>query len=127
MNAGGFDRYYEANFAKTLGDLSKALKRACTLPAAVAKALDEAKDRRNVLAHRFFRIREEAIQTKRWREVVVELEDHRAFFASADALLETFIAPIRNSHGMTPEWLERAAEAYAEAARRERPESDGSD
>ena len=107
-----YERFYDKNFDKTLGNLIKSLKRVSQLSSKLEPSLQEAKDRRSFLAHHFFRERERKIRQGLYGELIEELEEHRAFFNSTDRMLEEFIDPIRQKYGVTKEDIKKAVDDY---------------
>ena len=103
-----YERFYEQNFDKTLGNLIKSLKRLCQLPSELESSLQEAKDRRSYLAHHFFREQQQKVTQGFYEGLIEELEEHRSFFESTDKVLEGFISPIRQKYGITEEYLKKA-------------------
>ena len=90
-----YERFWRQNFDKTLGNLINSMKPLCQLPSDLESSLQEARDRRSFLAHRFFREREQKVMQGCYEELIDELEEHRSFFESTDKVLEGFISPIR--------------------------------
>lgn len=106
------DAYFEDKFAKTLGNLIRKLEAVTTLPDDLKSDLLESKRRRDLLAHRFFRLAADDIQLGRYQLHFDALEDHRAFFHATDRKLDAFVAPVMERYGLTKERLSQVMQEY---------------
>jgi hypothetical protein len=106
-----YDKFLEISFAKTLGNLIRALKAVTSIPSELESSLQEAKNQRSFLAHHFFRERIEDIYQDQYK-IIQELEGYRALFESTDKQLQEFVSPIMKRFGFTEEYLERALNEY---------------
>lgn len=119
-----FDRAYDAELAKTFGNMLRALA-TLGLPDDLMDGLRVAKVERDRLAHRFFREHDEDFLGRSGRTAMIaECERAIEAFAAVDAELEAFMRLQRERYGITEEWIEghlvdaiAAAEAK-QAARR---------
>ncbi|MBY4945231.1 hypothetical protein K6V92_01135 [Cupriavidus respiraculi] len=119
-----YDDFFAQHFDKTLGNLIRALKGVCSLPAELEACLREANSRRSFLAHNFFRERIDAIQLGKFKEIVESLESDRGYFEKANQALEQFIEPLMKRYGFTAERLQRALEEYKTDLSRPRSSSE---
>lgn len=99
-------------FAKTLGNMLKAMRRYVTVPPEVDTLLSEALHRRNWLAHRFFREFAVHFTSAKGRdEMLAWLQETRSVFQRADKELELITRPICEKYGITEEAIaKRVAE-----------------
>lgn len=96
------DEFMEGRFQKTLGALLKHLKSEIVLPPDLESVLTEALNRRNYLAHHYFRERAEKFVTRNGRaEMLQELQIDQQLFEKADEQLERTLVPLRVTHGVT--------------------------
>jgi hypothetical protein len=115
---------FEAAFgemeAKTLGQLLKATRRFAAIPPEMEPVLLEALDKRNFLAHGFFRANaEEIIHDSGKRAMITELSSMIELFMRADALLTPVYMSLWEKYGVTEEFIQSELErAYAEAEKR---------
>lgn len=112
-----YDEYFNGHFEKTLGNLIKALKAVTVLPEDLEASLAKAKERRDHLAHRYFREVSERLVRGEHDELIEELENDRAFFEATDKALEAFVMPVMVKYGFTEERLERELAKYKEHVR----------
>jgi hypothetical protein len=91
-----------------------------SLPAEIELVLTDALDKRNFLAHRFFRHHANTFTHDRGRiEMIGELQQLAAFFQKADALATPLYMTIWKKFGVDEAWVEREiAEARRETASR---------
>ncbi|MCC4608556.1 hypothetical protein [Xanthomonas campestris] len=108
------DAFFEGQFAKTLGNLIRALKSVAVLPNDLENALVQSKERRSYLAHYFFREAVDDVHLGRYDKLLLELEEHRSFFQNTDAKLQEFVTPVMLRYGFTEKILSRAMQAYSE-------------
>lgn len=111
-----FDGAYEAELAKTFGNMLRALE-PLGLPAEFMARLRVAKVERDRLAHRFFREHDLNFLGPIGRtRMIAECEDAVELFTGIDRELEAMMAPQRERHGITAEWIAACmAEAQAKA------------
>ena len=108
------DAFYDGQFAKTLGNLIRALESVSTVPPDLEVALLQSKDRRAYLAHHFFREAADDVYLGKVDELLAQLEADRAFFQATDTQLQEFVLPVMRRHGFTEEAMERAMHEYAQ-------------
>lgn len=111
------DKFFEQQFAKTLGNLIRSLKSVASLPAGLEAALRESKERRAFLAHHFFREATDDIHLGRYQKLLAQLEEQRSFFDATDTKLDEFIKPVMLKYGFTEARLEQAMQEYSRSAR----------
>jgi hypothetical protein len=96
------DEFMEGRFQKTLGALLKHLKSEVALPPDLESTLTEALNRRNYLAHHYFREKAESFVTRSGRaQMLQELQADQQLFERADEQLEKALTPFRAKHGVT--------------------------
>lgn len=96
------DEFMEGRFQKTLGALLKHLKSEVTLPPDLKSTLTKALNRRNYLAHHYFREKAESFVTRNGRaQMLQELQVDQRLFERADEQLEQALTPLRVKHGVT--------------------------
>ncbi len=101
-----FDEFMGRHFDITLGRMIRRLNAVATLSEALEGLLRTALERRNWLAHDYFRERATQFMTEAGRDVMIrELMEARDLFAEANGLLGGVIAPLRERHGITDELL----------------------
>ena len=80
---------------------------------------------RDVLAHRFFRQHDLAFMNTDGRTTMIAwCEDRVELFQALADEVDAFIAPIRERHGISQEWVERAMEQSLEDARNWTPDAE---
>jgi hypothetical protein len=103
---GAFDRAYDAELAKTFGNMLRALE-PLDIPASLLERLRGAKSERDRLAHRFFREHDEDFLGRSGRtRMIAECEVAIELFSAIDADLEEHMRPQREKYGITSEWIE---------------------
>lgn len=96
------DDFMEGRFEKTLGALLKHLKSEIALPTDLESTLTEALNRRNYLAHHYFRENARSFVTQNGRaQMLQELQIDQQLFERADEQLGKALTPIRVKHGVT--------------------------
>ena len=86
-----FDTYISAQFKKTMGNLIRHLKTVSAVPEYVEDALGYTKERRDFLAHSFFRERAEQFVTSAGRdEMLAELKKDQKLFSDMDEIVMSF-------------------------------------
>jgi hypothetical protein len=96
------DEFMEGRFQKTLGALLKHLKSEVELPSDLEPTLTEALNRRNYLAHHYFREKAECFVTRSGRDQMLqELQNDQQLFEIADEQLGKALKPFREKHGVT--------------------------
>lgn len=108
------DAFFEGQFAKTLGNLIRALKSVAVLPNDLETSLIQSKERRPYLAHHFFREAVDDVHLGRYDKLLLQLEEHRSFFQNTDAKLQEFVTPVMLRYGFTGDTLARAMQEYSE-------------
>mgnify|MGYP003700174199 FL=1 len=96
------DDFMEGRFQKTLGALLKHLKSEVVLPSDLESTLTEALNRRNYLAHHYFREKAECFVTRSGRDQMLQdLQSDQQLFEIADEQLGKALTPFREKHGVT--------------------------
>jgi hypothetical protein len=99
-----FDKYLETQFDLTMGRMIQRLKEVSTLPDDLERLLKLALQKRNWLAHDYFRERATDFMSESGREVMIEeLEQAGNLFRYVDHRLEETIKPVRERYGLTDE------------------------
>jgi len=105
------EAFTESKFKLTLGRMINALASVSPVDSSLHEQLSKALEKRNWLAHHYFRDRAETFLTSRGRaSMVAELEDAQVLFSAADSALEAATKPARLKAGLTDEML---AQTYA--------------
>lgn len=108
-----FDVFMDQQYQQTLGRLIRALKNATSVPSDLEGLLTEALEKRNFLAHHYFRERAEAFMSWQGREnMIEELRSAQKLFDEADARLTQVAKPLRERYGLTDERLRPFEEEY---------------
>ncbi|MBA4163267.1 MAG: hypothetical protein C0510_01335 [Erythrobacter sp.] len=112
-----FERFYDAELAKTFGNMVRALEDAA-VPKDMLDRLRAAKVHRDHLAHRFFREHDLDFMTRAGRtKMIAECEDLVELFRWLDRDLEALVGPQLTRFGITPEWIEKHARLIEREAR----------
>src|SRR4051794_16451774 len=91
-----FDRFYDAELGRTLGNMIRALEQTGVMPADLIEKLRAAKVHRDHLAHRFFREHDLDFMTSQGRSrMIAECEDRMELFQSLDREVEAIVSPQR--------------------------------
>jgi hypothetical protein len=112
-----FDRFYDDELAKTFGNMLQGIATLPDIPTRLMDRLRAAKERRDHLAHRFFREHDIDFMSPPGRTAMIaECEDLIELFTDVDRAIENWAAPQRERYGITKKWIEeRVAEAQREA------------
>ena len=101
-----FDTFMSERFERTMGGLLRDLRAVAAVPDDLEALLRDALTRRNRLAHSFFRDHAERFMTESGRNrMIVEVDECRDIFVTADHRLEEIIQPIRLKAGITNEMI----------------------
>ncbi len=120
-----FDHAYETGLARTYGNMLKQLDAISEFPRSLLERLRDAKEDRDVLAHRFFRQHDLAFMNPDGRTTMIAwCEDRVELFQALSEEVDALIAPIRERHGISQEWVERAIEQSLEDARNWSPDAE---
>jgi hypothetical protein len=96
------DEFMNGKFQKTLGILIKHLKSELTLPLDLESLLTDALNRRNYLAHHYFRERVDHFVMRDGRtKMLNEIQSDQKLFEKADDELSKVMKPLRAAHGLT--------------------------
>lgn len=109
-----YEDFFAGNFSKTFGRLVKSLKKVTVVPSELEALIKESNDRRNYLAHTFFREKTDVLYGGGYQEIIDSLNEDIDQFAKTDQILSAFLKPIWNKFGWTEEAIEAAAEKYKE-------------
>ena len=121
--------FMDEQFEQTMGGLISRLKRSASLPANFLADLTRARDLRNVLSHRYFRIRAEEFTSSAGRlEMLTELAEAQTLFASVDEQIAAATDALAERAGTDLTVQERRvadylSQAYARARRRDEARS----
>lgn|SRR5687767_13826233 len=87
-------------------------------PRPLLDRLRAVKEDRDVLAHRFFRQHDLAFMNPDGRTAMIaRCEDRVELFKALSDEIDAFVAPIRERHGISQEWIDRAMDQSPEDAR----------
>ncbi len=104
-----FDAFFARQFAQSLGNLIKRAQSLAAMPDDLKARISRVKERRDFLAHHFFRERAIDFASRAGKDrMIEELEHDHDLFCEADRDLSEFLSPIRRRWGLTEERLERA-------------------
>jgi hypothetical protein len=102
-----FDAFFDQQFSQTMGSLLKRLEAAVPLDTNLKSKIALAKERRNFLAHHFYRERVEKMFTPMGLdEMIDELEGDQKLFRMVDQELEEVTSSIRKRLGIRDERVE---------------------
>lgn len=102
-----FDVFFEIAFSQTTGNLLRRLERQLTISDQLKEDIRRAKQRRDFLAHHFFRDRAEQILTRKGLDTMIgELVCDQDLFRRVDEGLQDATASVRARLGVKDEWLE---------------------
>lgn len=106
------DSFMDHHLGTTMGRMLKNLAAVTTVPPDIEKLLREALQKRNHLAHDFFRERALDLMTQAGRErMLIEVDACRELFEKAAEALEAIVQPLRVRFGMTDESIEAKYQA----------------
>ena len=92
----------------TLGKLLRELKKYASVPDELEQILEEALEKRNWLAHDYFKEREEEFMSSAGCNLMIsELEGAQQLFVDATHTLNISVKPIRERFGLTDEVIDR--------------------
>lgn len=112
------DNFMDRQFEKTMGRMIAALRSVATVPEDLEALLRRALQKRNWLAHDFFRERATQFLDSAGREqMLAEVDECCEEFEAADRRLDEVVAPLRNAAGLTDEMLREAFEQLAQNER----------
>lgn len=112
------DEFFEGKFRQTLGRMIESFKKVTAVPDPLEKLLSDALEKRNWLAHHYFRERTyQFMSTAGREEMIAELEQIQELFQRADAALEDVAEPVRERYGYTKEILHSIREDMLREAR----------
>jgi hypothetical protein len=101
------DAFMDRHFETTMGRLLNAFREVTAVPADVDGLLQDALERRNWLAHDFFRERAVEFLSCTGREQMLqEVDECRTRFEAADKRLEAIVGPLRREASITDAILE---------------------
>ena len=104
-----FDAFFARQFAQSLGNLIKRAQSLAAMPDDLKARISHVKQRRDFLAHHFFRERAIEFGSRAGRDGMIdELERDHDLFHDADRELHDFLEPHRRRWGLTEERLDRA-------------------
>jgi len=107
-----FDEFMGQHFKHTMGRLLRDLGSVTKLPPDLNDLLTRALEKRNWLAHEFFRERATQFVTAKGRDQMLsEVDECAALFRAADEALVNVTEPLRTKQGITNEMLEKSLQA----------------
>lgn len=107
-----WDTYEKQQRDKTMGQLGKLVKDSPEFNDALKKRIDDARDRRNFLAHHYWREQAFTMQTKEGREkMIAELIDDTDTFENLATDIHEAMKPTRAKLGIKEEELNAAVES----------------
>jgi len=107
-----FDEFMGRQFKHTMGRLLRYLGSITKPPPDLGDLLTRALEKRNWLAHEFFRERATEFVTSKGRDqMLTEVDECAALFRSADEALVNVMQPLRTKQGITNEMLEKSLQA----------------
>jgi hypothetical protein len=102
-----FDQFYNGELAKTFGNIAQTLKKTEFFPADFIERLFSAKQKRDKLAHRFFRENDVDFTTDLGRKkMLMECEEIIEIFQGLDVEIDNFMSPLQVEFGITSELIE---------------------
>ena len=108
-----FDAFMGSKFQATLGRLIEQLREVTQIEPDLEALLKRALQRRNWLAHHYFRERAEALVSQEGRRAMLEeLQEAQQLFQKVDAMLFEVVRPIRERFGITDQVLEEWMQRY---------------
>ena len=111
-----FDAFMDQHFETTLGKMIRSLKNVISIPHDLESLLAEALNKRNFLAHHYFKDRSTEFMTKLGRDkMILELQEARTLFEHADDKLDEVVRPLRERFGLTDEQFAKHFEEYKAA------------
>ena len=115
-----FDAFMNEQYQQTLGRLIRALKNATSIPPDLEDLLIAALEKRNYLAHQYFRERAETFMSWKGREKMIEeLQGAQKLFDNAEARLTAIERQLREKYGLTDERLRPGEEKYLKSFERD--------
>ena len=116
-NSDEFDSYVNGEFDKTLGQLISKLRSLTTISDDLEALLRSALEKRNWLAHHYFRERSSQFMSASGRDSMIqELQHCQKLFDQADKKLETAITPLRVKFGITDSKIEELLESMKKSS-----------
>ena len=108
-----FDAFMDQHFETTLGKMIRSLKNVISVPQDLESLLAVALEKRNFLAHHYFKDRSIEFMTKIGRDkMIIELQEARTLFKHADDQLDEVVRPLREHFGLTDEQFAKHFEDY---------------
>lgn len=112
------DAFMDRHFEATMGRMMKNLRDVSQVGADLEHLMRDALQKRNWLAHDFFRERAAEFMSQTGREQMLrEVDECRDLFQTADQRLESIVAPLRDKAGITEELLEQEYRRMLEGAK----------
>lgn len=102
-----FDLFMDKHFKSTMGNLILNFNKHVNVPDDFGLLLLEARNRRNFLAHHYFRERAlDFVSVRGMNGMIIELDATRELFDRTDTALGDIFRPIREKFGITDEVIE---------------------
>ena len=115
-----FDAFVNEKYQQTLGRLIRALKNATSIPPDLESVLTEALEKRNFLAHHYFRERAEEFMSWSGRErMIEELQGAQENLDDTATRITAVERPLREKYGLTDELLRPGEEKYLKSFERD--------
>jgi hypothetical protein len=112
------DAFMDKKFELTLGRLIRDLRAHITVEDSLAQLLGAALEKRNWLAHGYFRERAEVFMSEAGRaSMIAELQATRVCFKAADERLDQVVRPLSDRIGLTQEKIEAEMRRVLDQAR----------
>jgi hypothetical protein len=114
-----FDAFMQRQNEQTFGNLIKRFSSTFSISQDLQAKIIQSKDKRDFLAHHYFRERAEKFANREGRDQMIsELEEIRELFRGIDKEVELLVAPIFPQLGINYETVERYVVQHLEKARR---------
>ena len=115
---GKVDLFMDREFERTLGGLIRRLREDAPVSPDLAQELMAARDKRNWLAHGFFRERALEFMSSSGRvQMIDEIEECRNMFEQADRSLNQPVQIVYDSHGISAKMIQTAYAAMFDRAK----------
>lgn len=102
------EQFYNTQFAKTLGNLLRAVEEINHLPDELVQELRQVKANRDYLAHRFFREHSESFLSQDGKQrMIIICEEFIQQIQKLDRSIEAIAEPVRTRQGLTNEMIDQ--------------------
>lgn len=107
-----YEAFFDGSFSKTFGALVHTLRKVTTVPDTFDDLIRRSNNRRNYLAHTFFRETMDVLYSGGFDEIVISLNEDISLFHETDAALTAILEPLWLKFGWTVEGIEAEAMRY---------------